>query len=349
MLNESQTGLHQKRIYGFANNCKSQSSCPYRGRIVEVGTFFTNLNNLINKTSEFEARLNANSSLSTSDWNSLQLTTLRDSVSNLDYSHPVRNFIEQKLLDGIDTRLKGLEKEFSETLTIHSLRSPGRKIFQMNLFMWVHGNSFDDSTITSELQYCLFTCPGAIYSKPNSSLTIKPLLKTRGGQLSGTTSLDNFWTGGVFGTPRRFNPDRTLYPGSGQSEVIAAEIKGSVLDGNNTNQMNVILVADIDVLADPFFNIRSRGPESDFPLDVDNVTLSLNLIDSLAKEDKLLDIRNRRRLHRTLQEFEKSIEEAREVATQTIQAAENSIQQILQEENRKLNEALAEVQNIRVV
>ena len=157
--------------------------------------------------------------------------------------------------------------------------------------------------------------------------------------------MDNFWTGGVFGTPRRFNPDRTLYPGSGQSEVIAAEIKGSVLDGNNTNQMNVILVADIDVLADPFFNIRSRGPESDFPLDVDNVTLSLNLIDSLAKEDKLLDIRNRRRLHRTLQEFEKSIEEAREVATQTIQAAENSIQQILQEENRKLNEALAEVQN----
>ena len=83
--------------------------------------------------------------------------------------------------------------------------------------------------------------------------------------------MDNFWTGGVFGTPRRFNPDRTLYSGSGQSEVIAAEIKGSVLDGN-TNQMNVILVADIDVLVDPFFNIRSRGPESDFPLDVDNVT-----------------------------------------------------------------------------
>ena len=99
------------------------------------------------------------------------------------------------------------------------------------------------------------------------------------------------------------------------------------------------------MLADPFFNIRSRGPESDFPLDVDNVTLSLNLIDSLAKEDRLLEIRNRRRLHRTLQEFEKSIEEAREVATQTIQNAESSIQKILQEENRKLNEALADVQN----
>ena len=142
----------------------NRSLAPYRGRIVEVGTFFTNLNNLINKTSEFEARLNANSSLSTSDWNSLQLTTLRDSVSNLDYSHQFRNFIEQKLLDGIDTRLKGLKKEFSETLTIHSLRSPDRKIFQMNLFMWVgqeillmiapsHQNS---STVYSHVQE-LFT------------------------------------------------------------------------------------------------------------------------------------------------------------------------------------------------
>ena len=50
-------------------------------------------------------------------------------------------------------------------------------------------------------------------------------------------------------------------------------------------------------------------------------------------------------MHRTLEEFEKSIEEAREVASRTIQEAESSIQAILQDENRKLNEALAEVQN----
>ena len=85
--------------------------------------------------------------------------------------------------------------------------------------------------------------------------------------------MDNFWTGGVFGTPRRFNPDRTIYRGSGAAEVLAANISGSIKDGNQTNQMNVMLVADADVLADPFFNIRSRGPDSDFPLDVDNVTL----------------------------------------------------------------------------
>ena len=88
-----------------------------------------------------------------------------------------------------------------------------------------------------------------------------------------------------------FNPDRTRYPGNNQPEVIGASITGEVSDGNQTNQMNVILVADSDVLADPFFNIRS-GPDSDFPLDVDNVTLCLNLIDSLSGEKILLEIRN---------------------------------------------------------
>ena len=62
----------------------------------------------------------------------------------------------------------------------------------------------------------------------------------------------------------------------------------------------------------------------------------MNLIDRLAKEDRLLEIRNRRRLHRTLEEFEKSIEEAREVATKSYPEAEGSIQQILQEEEPKV-------------
>ena len=153
-------------------------------------------------------------------------------------------------------------------------------------------NSFGDGAETSALQYCLFTCPGSIYPTGKSNLTFKPLLSSRGGPLAGTTSVDNFWTGGVFGTPRRFNPDRTLYPGNNLSEVIGASISGEVKDGNQTNQMKVILVADSDVLADPFFNIRSRGPDSDSSTDVDNVTLSLNLIDSLSGENSLLEIRN---------------------------------------------------------
>ena len=324
----------------------TRSLAPARGSLPEIGTFFTKLSELISKTSEYEARLNANSPLLQSDWDSLRLTPLRDSLSGLDYKNPFRNYIEQKLLAPVETKLGGLEKRIVRDSYNPFPKIPRSENFP-DEFVYVGGlsDSFGDGPETSELQYCLFTCTGSIYPTGKSNLTFKPLLSTRGGSLAGTTSVDDFWTGGVFGTPRRFNPDRTLYRGSGSSEVIAASITGSIEDGNNTNQMNVVLVADADVLADPFFNIRSRGPDSDFPLDVDNVTLSLNLIDSLSGEDSLLEIRNRRRLHRTLEEFEKSIEVAREIASKTIRDAEASIQGILQDENRKLNEALAEVQN----
>ena len=83
---------------------------------------------------------------------------------------------------------------------------------------------------------------------------------------------------------------------NGKQEVIAAAISGSVQDGNQTSQLDAILVADLD-FGRSFYNIRSQGPDSSFPLGVDNVTFSLNLIDRLAGENSLLDIRNRRRQH----------------------------------------------------
>ena len=316
---------------------------PFRATSPQIRAFFTKLEDLISKASEYDARLNAGSSLNSSDWDNLKLDNLRKAFEGLDQT--IRNTLEQRLFTNVETRLNGMGKR-----VVRDPYNPFPKISRSenfpDEFVYVGGlsNSFGDGPETSELQYCLFTCPGSIYPKGNSALSFKPLLSTRGGNLAGTTSVDNFWTGGVFGSPRRFNPQRTIYPGSGNAEVIAANISGAVKDGNQTNQMNVILVADSDVLADPFFNIRSRGPDSDFPLDVDNVTLCLNLIDSLSGENSLLEIRNRRRLHRTLEEFEKSIEEAREVATRTIKEAEQSIQQVLQDENRKLNQALAEVQ-----
>jgi hypothetical protein len=311
-------------------------------RFPQGSQFLSKLENLVKQASEYDARLNAGSSLTSNEWDSLKLDELRKTLDGLDRS--IRNILEERLLSKVETRLNGMGKRVIRDPYNPFPKIPRSENFPPE-FVYVGGlnNSFGDGAETSALQYCLFTCPGSIYSKGDSSLTFKPLLSTRGGNLAGTTSIDNFWTGGFMGQPRRFNKNRTVYPGDGSSEVIAASITGTVLDGNQSNQMNVILVADSDVLADPFFNIRSRGPDSDFPLDVDNVTLCLNLIDKLSGENSLLEIRNRRRLHRTLEEFEKSIEAAREVATRTINEAEQSIQKVLDDENRKLNEAMAKV------
>ena len=84
-----------------------------RGRFPEVGTFFAKLNDLINKASEFEARINANGSMTSSDWDSLKLDSLRDAFSGLDYNHPIRNYAEQKLISPVQTRLAGTGKPHS--------------------------------------------------------------------------------------------------------------------------------------------------------------------------------------------------------------------------------------------
>ena len=323
----------------------SYNLAPLRGKVPEIGSFLSAIKALVQKGNEFDARLKANSSLTSGDWDSLKLTSLRTSLEKLDYNNPFRRSVEEQIIAPAEKRLNGLGKRILRDPHNPFPKIPRSENFP-NEFVYVGGspNSFDEGPVTSELQYCLFTCPGSLFDKGQGSLSFEPLLKTKGGKLAGTTSLDNFWTGGVFGSPRRFNPERTTFPSTGEQEVIAAAISGSVQDGNKSSRLNVILVADIDVLADPFYNIRSQGPDSSFPLDVDNVTFSLNLIDRLAGENSLLDIRNRRRQHRTLVEFEKNIEKARELASQTIAEAEKSIQKILQEEQLKLNEALASVQ-----
>ena len=318
---------------------------PLRQQFPEIQAFFTKLAQIDQKAGELESRVKANATLTQADWDSLKLDDLRDTVRDLDYNHPIRRGVEEKLISPREDNLKGLEKRI-----IRDSFNPFPKIPRTDQFpdefVYVGGSegTLGATEVTSELQYLLFTCPGSLFNVGMGSRNFTPLLRTKGGSGGGTTSLDNFWTGGVFGSPRRFNPDRTLYASDGSQQVIAASITGRIKDGNATNDLNVILVADADVLADPFYNIRSRGPDADFPLDVDNVTFSLNVVDELAGESRFLNVRNRRRLHRTLIEFEKSIEEARELATKTIKEAEASIKNILEEENMKLNQALAEVQ-----
>jgi ABC-type transport system involved in multi-copper enzyme maturation permease subunit len=317
---------------------------PLRGRVPEIGSFFSALDSLIQKGNEFDARLKANSSLTASDWDSLKLSSLRTSLEGLDYSNPYRRSIEEQIISPAENRVNGLGQRVLRDPYNPIREIPRSKQF-LDEFVYVGGypNSFDQSNpATSELQICLFTCPGSLYQSGKGSLTYTPLLKTKGGKLSGTTSLDNFWTGGFFGSPRSPNPERTTHSGTGKQETIAAAISGTVQDEEESSDINVVLVADVDVLTNAFYDIRSNPNQ--FPAKLDNVTLSLNLIDHLSKEERLLEIRNRRRLHRTLEEFEESIEDAREVASETIAKAKDSMDQIISEERLKLNEALAGVQ-----
>ena len=306
-----------------------------------VAAFFGKLNETKSKIRASLDKLNAGSSLTESDFEvdlEALRKTVRDEDAGLTYDHRLRRYVEQ-LVNDVDTQLKGLEKRI--------LRDPYNPFPKIDKggenfpdeFIYVQGEGHPTSKAVRNL---LLTCSGSLFDAGLKNLSFTPLLKTSGYEDTGATSLDDFWTGGFMGQARRFNPDRTTYDGIGVPYVTAAAITGKVNDGNVTNDLQVIVVADADLLAAPFYGLR-REPNPNFPLDVDNVMFSLNVMDQLTGEHDILNVRNRRREHRSLIRIEKIQLEAQREANEEINKAQTAFNVAVREVQRKQTEDIQKV------
>jgi ABC-2 type transport system permease protein len=92
---------------------------------------------------------------------------------------------------------------------------------------------------------------------------------------------------------------------NGKEDAAKTGATGSGLKSAGAPQMNVILVADIDMLASVFFDIRARRQpdSSDMELVTDNVPFVLNAIDYLAGDMRFIDVRSKRPKHRALEKI----------------------------------------------
>jgi ABC-2 type transport system permease protein len=84
-------------------------------------------------------------------------------------------------------------------------------------------------------------------------------------------------------------------------------------------KINVVLVADIDwILNKDIFHIREVGKDPNEPEQIDfkfqNIPFALNIIDSLAGDDRFIELRKRSRTHRTLAKIEEATEDQRTAA-----------------------------------
>jgi ABC-2 type transport system permease protein len=108
--------------------------------------------------------------------------------------------------------------------------------------------------------------------------------------------------------------------------------------------LNAVLVADIDWIAPIIFWIRERGQDADFVIDwkFQNVTFVLNILDSLAGDDRYIDLRKRTRSHRILTKIEEATEEYRQASleeqTKFIKEAQQQIDTAQQEFRTKMEE-----------
>jgi len=182
--------------------------------------------------------------------------------------------------------------------------------------------------VTSALQYMMLPFPGRVTEyiplmggggeRPESPLTVTPMLQTFH-QPSGIVLAR------LIRQSPRSEWERAMVA-EADVQHLAVRIHGELpappapeLQEGETPvrpepiTIDVMLVADVDMLSDMLFNLRQLGnePGSGINLDFDNVTFVLNAIDSIAGDERFLSIRSRRSTHRTLSKFDENTDAIR--------------------------------------
>ena len=116
-------------------------------------------------------------------------------------------------------------------------------------------------------------------------------------------------------------------------QTVAARLKGG------ENKINAILVADLDMIHETFFNLREQGE-----LDFDNVTFVLNAVDSLAGDDSLVSLRTRRREFRTLERVEAIRTDLTQITLVARKQAEEAAEQQLAEAQKRMTTRIDEIE-----
>jgi ABC-2 type transport system permease protein len=182
--------------------------------------------------------------------------------------------------------------------------------------------------------------------EPNSGYEDKftPLLVT-GRTSSGINKFDDLVDRHpFFGLQMR--PVRTPGPATPSTHVMAARVTGSNGE-EGVKDRNLIVVADLDLFGDTFFQMHEQGGDLDADglLDVrfDNVPFLLNAVDTLAGDERFIQLRKRQPEFRRLTMVDELTEEAREKRQKSMEEANSRADQELEEAQKALDGAVAAV------
>jgi ABC-2 type transport system permease protein len=117
--------------------------------------------------------------------------------------------------------------------------------------------------------------------------------------------------------------------------------------GPKENHINVVVVTDIDWIAPIIFQLREMGQNDEMLIDwkFQNVPFVLNILDSLAGDDRFIDIRKRTRSHRILTKVEEATEEYQTKALAEQHKFINDATQEIEAVRQNFREKLAELEN----
>ncbi|MBL8746599.1 MAG: Gldg family protein [Phycisphaerae bacterium] len=163
--------------------------------------------------------------------------------------------------------------------------------------------------MTSGLQELVVLMSGEVVTRPDASakgLTVTPLMHTS--PVSGFVVYQEMLRRGFFGI-EGFNRNRKQVPSAG-GHTIGAWIRGTLPppaagEGGEApkpaSSINVVLLPDLDLISPEFFRLRETGMEQ---FNFDNVTFILNVVDTMAGDESLVELRKRRPAYRTLERLD---------------------------------------------
>lgn len=271
-------------------------------------------------------------------------------------------FMQQPLPKGDISPLWALlGVDFTADQIIWQAYNPYRKLNQLpKEFVFVDttcgADAFNQADpISSKLQHLLFPFPGSISKLNASKMEVDALVRT--GLKSGTVRYHDIMQMSPFGPMGGLNPNRRLVPGE-IPYILAAHIRGKVAEESAPSKdgakpeakkpvdLNVVLVADIDMLHQEFFRLREQGdmPEAGISFDFDNVTFVLNVLDSLAGDDRFLELRKRRPKHRTLSQIDASTADARKQTDTARENLQKEFEKAREKEEKILRDKIAKLE-----
>ncbi len=230
-----------------------------------------------------------------------------------------------------------------------------------------------EDNISLGLQQVLFPFPGSVAKLNASPMKFIPLANT--GKKTGVVRVAEVMQMSPFGGRGELNEDRRQTPTFGEY-TLAAEIEGKIKprqppaeekDANKADQsknddpkaeekkpappkevdLHVVLVTDIDMLSDAFFQLREMGEsqENEINFQFDNVTFILNALDKLAGDERFIEIRKRRPRHHTLTRIEKETQAAQDEVAKAHEKYLNDVQKAEDDERKVVEDKVKELQS----
>ena len=154
--------------------------------------------------------------------------------------------------------------------------------------------------ISAGLQELIVLYGGYVRPRLGSRTEFTPLLRT--GDRGGILRFGDITAPGFFGIT--YDPEGAVHLATGDSYTIAARLQGDAQEGDGDGEPGVdaIVVADLDLISDGFFQLRQAGSDE---FEFDNVAFVLNGVDALVGDDSFIGLRKQRRRHRSLTMLER--------------------------------------------